>query len=181
MVPVKNLIPYAKNSRTHDKKQVQQIAESIGEFGFTNPVLVDEEGGIIAGHGRVLAAKVLGMVNVPTITLAGLTEAQKRAYVIADNKLAMNAGWDEEMLRFELQALQALDQQAALGFDLELIGFDLQEIASILDDQADIDETKGVDYKEVFNIIVECSNEEEQEKIFNRLDTEGYKCRVQSL
>lgn len=99
------LIPYARNSRTHSPEQVQQIAASIREFGFTNPVLVDENGGIIAGHGRVLAAQLLDMEEVPTITLAGLTEAQKKAYVIADNKLALNAGWDFDMLKIEIEAL----------------------------------------------------------------------------
>ena len=91
---INDLIPYVNNSRTHSDEQVTQIAASIKEFGFTNPILIDEQGGVIAGHGRVMAAKKLGLEQVPTITLAGLSDAQRKAYVIADNKLALNAGWD---------------------------------------------------------------------------------------
>lgn len=118
------LIPYARNSRTHSPQQTQQIASSIKEFGFTNPVLIDEENGIIAGHGRVLAAQLLGMDEVPCIVLSGMTEAKKRAYVIADNKLALNAGWDDEMLRLEFEDLKAMD------FDLDLAGFSSTLIAA---------------------------------------------------
>ena len=126
MLPVAALVPYARNSRTHSEQQVAQIAASMREFGFTNPVLVDEAGGIIAGHGRVMAAKFLGLVEVPCIRLAHLSEAQKRAYVIADNKLALNAGWDEAMLRLELEDLQAAD------FDLDLLGFNADELGALL-------------------------------------------------
>jgi DNA modification methylase len=119
------LIPYARNSRTHSDEQVSQIAASIKEFGFTNPVLIDESGGIIAGHGRVMAARKLGLSEVPTLTLSGLSETQKRAYVIADNRLALNAGWDEEMLRVEFEALKETD------FNLELTGFSLDEIDAL--------------------------------------------------
>lgn len=121
------LIPYAMNSRTHSDAQVAQIAASIREFGWTNPVLVDEHKGIIAGHGRVLAARKLGITKVPCIELAHMTEAQKRAYVIADNKLALNAGWDDEVLALELQALQGE------GFDIDLTGFDDAELAALLE------------------------------------------------
>ena len=123
-----DLTPYENNSRTHSKEQVGQIVESIKEFGFTNPILIDEEGGIIAGHGRLKAANALGMEEVPTITLTGLSEAQKRAYVIADNRLALNAGWDIEALTSELKALQAEE------FNLNLIGFDPDELAKMLAD-----------------------------------------------
>ena len=126
MVNIEQLIPYARNSRTHSDAQVAQIAASIKEFGFTNPVLVDGEGSIIAGHGRVLAARKLGMDTVPVIRLNYLTEAQRRAYVIADNKLALNAGWDEEMLALELGEL------GELGFDLELTGFSDEEIKALM-------------------------------------------------
>jgi DNA modification methylase len=119
------LIPYARNSRTHSDEQVAQIAASIREFGFTNPVLVDDEGGIIAGHGRVLAARKLSLPEVPCIRLAHLSEAQKRAYVIADNKLALNAGWDNELLALEL------DELKLEGFELELTGFTLEEIDAL--------------------------------------------------
>ncbi len=120
------LIPYARNSRTHSDAQVAQIAASIKEFGFTNPVLIDADGGIIAGHGRVLAARKLGLVEVPCIRLGHLSEAQKRAYVIADNKLALNAGWDVEMLKVEFDALKEMD------FDLALTGFDAGELEALM-------------------------------------------------
>lgn len=120
---INSLIPYVNNTRTHSEEQVNQIASSIKEFGFTNPVLIDPAGGIIAGHGRVMGAKKLGLKEVPTITLKGLTEAQKKAYVIADNKIALNAGWDEELLKIELQSLQEMD------FDLSLTGFSDEELA----------------------------------------------------
>lgn len=125
-IQIDALIPYARNSRTHSDAQVAQIASSIKEFGFTNPVLIDGGGGIIAGHGRVLAARKLGMSEVPCIRLEHLTDAQKRAYVIADNRLALNSGWDTEMLKVEFADLQEL------GFDLELTGFDLDEIKELL-------------------------------------------------
>jgi ParB-like chromosome segregation protein Spo0J len=126
IVGVERLIPYARNSRTHDDAQVAQIAASIREFGFTNPVLIDADHGIIAGHGRVLAARKLGLTEVPCIRLTHLTETQKRAYIIADNKLALNAGWDEEALRLELGDLRAAN------VDLSLTGFDGDEIESFL-------------------------------------------------
>jgi len=124
--PLDALIPYARNPRTHSERQVAEIAASIREFGWTNPILVDGENGIIAGHGRLLAARQLGMAEVPVIELAGLSEAQKRAYVIADNKLALNAGWDTELLQLELGELDAL------GFDLSLTGFGDMELAGLL-------------------------------------------------
>ena len=124
--PIESLIPYAKNARTHSDAQVAEIAASIRAFGWTNPVLVDGDNGIIAGHGRVLAARKLGMAKVPVIKLSGMSDAEKRAYVIADNKLALNAGWDKEMLSLELADLDAL------GFDLALTGFGGDELAGLL-------------------------------------------------
>jgi len=120
------LIPYANNSRTHSEKQVQQVAASIKEFGFTNPILIDEDNGIIAGHGRLQAAQLLGMDKVPTIALEGFTEAQRKAYVIADNQLAMNAGWDLDALKVEVDRLTELD------FDLDLLGFDDDVLADLI-------------------------------------------------
>jgi DNA modification methylase len=120
-----DLIPYARNSRTHSDAQVAKLAASIKEFGFLNPVIVDGDNGIIAGHGRILAAQKLGLESVPTIEADHLTEAQRRAYVIADNRLALDAGWDDELLRIELGDLDAE------GFDLSLTGFDLDEIANL--------------------------------------------------
>ena len=121
-----NLIPYINNSRTHSEAQIHQITASIVEFGFTNPVLIDEKAMIIAGHGRIEAAKILGIDEVPTITLKGLTEAQRKAYVIADNKLALNAGWDFDAIRVELELLQELD------FNIDLLGFEEVELDEIL-------------------------------------------------
>lgn len=123
--PASALIPFAKNARTHSDAQVAQIAASIREFGWTNPILVDGDNGIIAGHGRLLAARKLGMSEVPVIELTGLTEAQKRALVIADNKLALNAGWDEQLLGLELGELESL------GFDLSLTGFSELEVLAL--------------------------------------------------
>ncbi len=125
VVPVKNLVPYARNSRTHTPEQVDQIAASIREFGFTNPILTDADGTVIAGHGRLLAAQKLGIQEVPSIELDSLSDAQKRAYIIADNKLALNAGWDDDMLKIEFEDLEAA------GFSLGVIGFDLAEIQDI--------------------------------------------------
>jgi len=128
------ITPYARNSRTHSDEQVAQVAASIKEFGWTNPILVDETGTIIAGHGRLMAAQRLGYTEVPTITPENLTEAQKRAYVIADNKLALNAGWDEEMLAVEIEEL--LDQ----GYNTDLLGFEADEIDSLLAEANKVDE-----------------------------------------
>ena len=131
---VAKLTPYARNSRTHSDEQVSQIAASIKEFGWTNPILIDEKDGIIAGHGRLMAAQRLNEANVPTIRLSGLTEAQKKAYVIADNKLALNAGWDEEMLAVEVEEL------LGEGYDLSLTGFSEKELNDILS-------ANGTDYE----------------------------------
>jgi DNA modification methylase len=123
------LIPYINNSRTHSDQQVQQVAASIKEFGFTNPILIDEDSGIIAGHGRLQAAQMMGMDEVPTITLEGLTEAQRKAYVIADNQLALNAGWDLDALKLEIDRLDELD------FDIDLLGFDDDMLAGLMEEE----------------------------------------------
>jgi ParB-like chromosome segregation protein Spo0J len=123
---VEKLIPWARNPRTHSEAQVAEIAASIAEFGFNNPSLVDTKAGIIAGHGRLLAVRKLGLTEVPVIVLDHLTESQKRAYIIADNKLAENAGWDDEMLRIAIDALQ--DE----CFDVSLLGFEDDELARLL-------------------------------------------------
>ena len=133
---VGELVPYVNNARTHSDEQVAQICASIREYGWTNPVLIDENGMIIAGHGRVMAAQRMKMDEVPCIVLSGLTEAQKKAYVIADNKMALNAGWDDEKLKLELENLKELD------FNLELTGFDTDELDQLLslDDIDDLPE-----------------------------------------
>src|SRR5260370_15014230 len=124
---VDRLIPYARNARTHSEIQVKQIAASIAEFGFNNPVLADPDGGIIAGHGRILAAQALGLSHVPVIVLSHLTENQKRAFRLADNKLALNAGWDADLLRLELKALTAAEDLA-----IDTIVFDEEELPALL-------------------------------------------------
>ncbi|WP_162651904.1 DNA methyltransferase [Lentilitoribacter sp. Alg239-R112] len=138
--PIADISPYQNNARTHSKRQIKQIANSIERFGFTNPVLIADDGDIIAGHGRVRAAELLGMTDVPTLKLSHLDEAERKAYILADNKLALNAGWDDEILAIELQGLIDLD------FDLSVTGFELAEIDLALsftedgieEDQADV-------------------------------------------
>ena len=134
--PIESLIPYARNSRTHSDAQVAQIAASIREFGWTNPVLIDPEGGIIAGHGRIMAGRKLGIKEAPCIVLENLTDAKRRAYVIADNKLALNAGWDVELLKIELKDLDAEK------FDLTLTGFEIGELTTLFDEQPEEIEIK---------------------------------------
>ena len=141
-IALEALIPYARNSRTHSDAQVAQIAASIREFGFTNPILIDAEGGIIAGHGRTMAARKLGLDEVPCIRLRNLTDAQKKAYIIADNKLALNAGWDKDLLRLELVDLQELD------FDLELTGFLTGELTDAMFGE-ELSQDSPDDFKEV--------------------------------
>lgn len=126
-----DLIPYAQNSRTHSDAQINQVASSIKEFGFTNPILIDEQGGIIAGHGRAMAANKIGLDEVPCIILEGLTQAQKKAYVIADNQLALNSGWDIDTLRLEVETLKELD------FNVDLLGFEDDVIKKLLDIDAE--------------------------------------------
>jgi hypothetical protein len=134
-----DLIPYANNTRTHSDKQVMQIASSIKEFGFTNPVLIDQDGGIIAGHGRVMAAVKLKMDEVPCIELSHLTKAQKKAYIIADNKLALNAGWDEDLLKLEIQNL--IDEKC----DISILGFDENELAKLFNIDEEIEKEDGTE------------------------------------
>ena len=129
--PVERLVPYAKNARTHSDQQIAQIAASIVEFGFNNPVLVDTDAGIIAGHGRLLAARKLGLDQVPVVVLDHLSETQKRAYILADNRISENAGWDEELLAAELGELQTADWR------LDLLGFSEEELTRLLADTDD--------------------------------------------
>jgi hypothetical protein len=144
---VESLIPYENNSRTHSEFQIKQIIESIQEFGFTNPILLDGENGVIAGHGRLQAAKELEIEQVPTIELSHLTPEQKSAYVIADNKLALNAGWDRDLLVFEMQKLQDA------GYDLGLTGFNDAEISQLF-----IDDDHPVDHNEEWKGMPEYNN-----------------------
>lgn len=142
---VEDLIPYARNARTHSDEQVARIAASIKEFGWTNPIIIDGENGIVAGHGRTLAARKLGITEVPCIELKNLTETQKRAYILADNRLALDAGWDNEMLALELGDLKDA------GVDLELTGFSDEELDELLatpTESADGDEDEAPEPQE---------------------------------
>ncbi len=135
---ISSITPYARNSRLHSDQQIAQIAASIKEWGFTTPILIDIDGEIIAGHGRLLAAQRLGLEEVPAMTAVGWSDAQKKAYVIADNKLALNAGWDEELLKIELDDLKDLD------FDIDLVGFNDDELSKMFylpNFQPDIDDS----------------------------------------
>ena len=134
LVPLEKLVPYANNARTHSAEQINKLRSSLREFGFINPVIIDRDYGVIAGHGRILAAKEEGIREVPCVFADHLTEAQKKAYIIADNRMAMDAGWDEELLRVEIEALQAE------AFDLSLTGFDEKELSDLFKDDADVHE-----------------------------------------
>ena len=132
LVPLDKLIPYANNARTHSPAQINKLRSSLREFGFINPVIIDRDYGIIAGHGRVLAAREEGISEVPCVFADHLTEAQKKAYILADNRMAMDAGWDEELLRIEIEALQAE------AFDIGLTGFDDSELSKLFDAGKDV-------------------------------------------
>lgn len=134
LVPITKLVPYVNNARTHSPEQINKLRSSLREFGFINPVIIDRDFGVIAGHGRILAAKEEGIAEVPCVFADHLTEAQKKAYILADNRMAMDAGWDEELLRVEIEALQAE------AFDLSLTGFDEKELFDLFKDDADVQE-----------------------------------------
>ena len=173
---VADLIPYAANSRTHSDAQVAQIAASIKEFGWTNPILIDGDNTIIAGHGRLLAARKLGLDTVPVIILDHLSKAQQRALVIADNQLALNAGWDMDMLKAEIEDLNLEN------FDINLLGFD-EKFLDALNAEA-FEETRigeEQDVEAVFEIAVTCADEDEQEKVYQILTEQGLKCRVLTM
>ena len=140
LVAIDKLVPYANNARTHSPEQINKLRGSLREFGFINPVIIDKDCGILAGHGRVAAAKAEGMESVPCVFAEHLTEAQKKAYILADNRFALDAGWDEEMLRVEMEALQGMD------FDISLTGFDESEIADLF--AADDNEAQEDDFDE---------------------------------
>lgn len=170
---IEDLIPYVRNARIHTSEQVTRIAASIKEFGFINPVLIDKNNGIIAGHGRVEAAKKLNMETVPCIFVEHLTETQKKAYILADNKLALDSGWDKEMLKIELEEL------SESNFDIDFLNFDID-----LNKDAELEiienttPEKEIAYKEQYGVIVMCKDEQEQEKIYDELSERGYDCKV---
>ena len=172
---VADLIPYARNSRTHSDEQVGQIAASIKEWGWTVPVLIDPDGVLIAGHGRILAAKELGFTEVPCMVVDGWTAAQKKAYIIADNKLALNAGWDNDILKVEMQEL------GDLNFDLSLTGFGIEEMASLFDLGEPVskqDETHVAVEMPENQMILTFENETILQEWFNRAESEGVECKL---
>jgi ParB-like chromosome segregation protein Spo0J len=178
-IAIEALIPYARNARKHSDEQVAQIAASIREFGFNAPVLVDADNGIIAGHGRVLAARKLGLTDVPCVRLSHLSDTQRRAYVLADNKLALNAEWDEEMLGLELSDLREVD------FDLGLTGFDAEKIEARLNpdaktndisqewDDAQMPPYDGSPKGEGGTIIVHFLSQQDRSRFFEKLSLQG--------
>lgn len=171
---VDELVPYARNARTHSAEQVSQIAASIREWGWTTPILVAEDSTVLAGHGRLMAARQLGLTEVPTMVARGWSEAQRRAYVLADNQLAMNAGWDADLLRVELEGLRELD------FDLDVIGFDagdMQKFGLTPVDAFDAaDESNLLNQK--FQVLIECMDEQEQIDVISTAEEKGWKCRA---
>lgn len=167
--PVIDLVPYAQNARTHSDEQVTAIAQSITRFGFTVPVLIDEGGGIIAGHGRVLAAKQLGLGDVPVMIARDWSVDQKRAYVLADNKLALGSGWNEDLLRVEIDALRNA------SFDLGATGFSADEIAKLFEIPAPPNtapQLTGLSY----SVVVRCTSEAHQMELLARFEKEGLEC-----
>jgi len=173
LIDIESLIPYAMNARTHSDAQVAQIAGSIKEFGFNNPVLIDADNGLIAGHGRVMAGRKLGLKEVPAIRLGHLSDAQKKAFILADNKIALNSGWDYELLKSEIEALSEQD------FRLELLGFDVNELNSILEIEEVIkDEKEIVDDGNRNLLLVEFENEIELENLFNEMQERGFNCKI---
>lgn len=174
---VKRLNKYKNNSRKHSKEQIEQIKKSIEEFGFTNPIIVDENNMILAGHARFSAAKKLNMKEVPCLVLSGLSDVQKKAYVIADNKLALNADWDMDLLALEVEAIMSDD------FDVDILGFSADEINLMFDDGESIaaKEASEKSYSEVYEVIVVCDSERDQKILYDRLTSEGRKCRVLSM
>jgi len=172
-IEVSKLIPYINNARTHSESQINQIAASIKEFGFRNPILIDGDNGIIAGHGRVMAAKKLGLTTIPYIDCSDLTEAQKKAYIIADNKIALNAGWDEELLKLELEDIEVSD------IDMELLGFSDEELKRLIGvEDADTEEGEITDDGNRNLLLVEFINESELQKIFEELKERGFECKI---
>ena len=170
--PLEKLIPYARNSRTHTDAQIAQIAASIAQFGFLNPILVGSDNVVVAGHGRLLAARKLELATVPVVVLPHLTETQKRALIIADNKIAENAGWAFELLAIELDDLRND------GFDLDVLGFNEKELGSVFGagdapggDKDVVDEARNT-------LLIECASERELEVLFEELKGRGFECKV---
>ena len=175
-IPVSDLIPYARNARTHSEQQVAQIAGSIQEFGFNNPVLIDAHNSIIAGHGRVLAAGRLKLETVPCIRLTHLSDAQRRAYILADNRIALNSGWDMEMLANELSDLHADE------IDLGLMGFEVDELETLLgiesSDDESTNENNGLQVGNIeYRVVTQVASEAAQAALIDELEKRGFTCQ----
>lgn len=169
------LKPYGNNSRTHSQAQVNQIVASIEEFGFTNPILISPENMIIAGHGRFLAAEIMELAKVPCIRLSNLSPEQIRAYVIADNQLALKAGWDKDLLALELGSLRRAD------YDLEVIGFTDKDLEKLLAEPNDPEGLPAPTGPDELAVVVSCKNGNEQAAAYDLLVAAGYTCRTAAL
>lgn len=172
-IDIEALIPYAMNARTHSDAQVAQIAGSIKAFGFNNPVLIDADNGLIAGHGRVMAGRKLGLKQVPAIRLGHLTEIQKKAFILADNKIALNSDWDFDLLKTEIENLKDED------FKLDLIGFNANELSTILGLDEKVEDIKEIeDDGNRFLLLIEFDNESHLENIFDEMTKRGLNCKI---
>ena len=181
-INIDEIKPYERNARIHSSKQIKQIMEAIKAFGFTNPLLIDDENNLIAGHGRLEAVKQLNIIDfkdkpikeLPAIIITGLSEADKKALIIADNKIAENASWDYELLQAEFQELEAIN------YDLDLMGFDnLDEILGAdIDVEQETKEIKEVEINQKYELLIKCKDEKELEKVYNENIEKGYECKV---
>lgn len=173
-IAIEKLIPYVNNARTHSDEQINEIAASIKEFGFRSPVLVGKDNMIIAGHGRVLAAKKLGLKKVPYIDCADMTEIQTKAYILADNRIALNAGWDAQMLALELQGLAVTD------IDMTLMGFSDKELAEYLGNAEDdlVADDDSIDDGNKNLLMIECITENELQQLFDEMKERGFECKI---
>lgn len=183
-ISISEIKPYDRNARTHSTEQVKQIMDAIKEWGFTNPLLIDEQGNLIAGHGRLEAVKQLNKVDfkdepileLPAIVIKGLSDSQKKALIIADNQIALNAGWDYEVLALELKELESVN------YDLDLLAFDnvdelLSGIISNSDSESE-NELKEVEINRKYELLIKCKNESELEQAYNENVEKGYECKV---
>ena len=181
-ISISEIKPYDRNARTHSTEQVKQIMNAIKEWGFTNPLLIDEQGNLIAGHGRLEAVKQLNKVDfkdkpileLPVIVVKGLSDSQKKALIIADNQIALNAGWDYEVLALELKELESVN------YDLDLLAFDnVNELLSgVISESESENEVKEVEINRKYELLIKCKNESELEQAYNENVEKGYECKV---
>jgi len=171
---VSNLIPYINNSRIHGENQIKQIAASIREFGFTNPLLIDNSNNVIAGHGRLKACELIDIKEVPCIVLTGLTDAQKKSLVIADNKIAENSDWDMDLLKLEIETIKELD----FDFDIDLLGFDLDELSDEGDIDLDLFDSSEIEAGvDAIKLSVTCGNDTDKQQLKEELLSRGFLCQ----